>query len=375
MLLTAPLRYFFKRINIPVSEKNLTEIDVAVTLLGILVTAIGIFIALQFSWGWSIVLGLASLGLILFAIVAYAKAQQVDAPKASPFQPWTPVTPPQFVGRTTELKKLADALVKNESLAIVGSYRIGKSSLLATWALSLQTQQRHVLQLSAEDSECQQLAAFINKITGKQGSDDADGAADQLQSWAAQFPQPPIILLDEADHIIETFPVQFFKRLRGLLGQIIWVFASRQNLNIAYQNKNHSTSPFENQIQLLYLKLLDQEAAETLRARVGSEELSQVMAYHAGGHPFYLQLCGRMLLSSPERSLDARLDDFQDEADKQLECLWQVLPEREQHALQKKLQGQPLATGRFLKQYALLDDEDELFGDVLKRWWRENKKG
>jgi ABC-type branched-subunit amino acid transport system ATPase component len=57
----------------------------------------------------------------------------VSASEANPYDPWTPVVPPRFVGRVGVLRRLDAALEEGRSISLVGDWRIGKSSVLATW--------------------------------------------------------------------------------------------------------------------------------------------------------------------------------------------------------------------------------------------------
>jgi ABC-type branched-subunit amino acid transport system ATPase component len=57
----------------------------------------------------------------------------VSASETNPYDPWTPVVPPRFVGRVGVLRRLDAALEEGRSISLVGDWRIGKSSVLATW--------------------------------------------------------------------------------------------------------------------------------------------------------------------------------------------------------------------------------------------------
>jgi predicted phosphodiesterase len=72
---------------------------------------------------------------------------------ANPYDPWTPATPPRFVGRQGLFRRLEAALEEGRSVSLVGDWRIGKSSVLQRWAQQVQARGRVVTQLSGEGPE------------------------------------------------------------------------------------------------------------------------------------------------------------------------------------------------------------------------------
>jgi hypothetical protein len=217
---------------------------------------------------------------------------------------------------------------------------------------------------------------FINKITNKQGVDDAEGAADILSAWAddikSQTQFPPLVLVDEAEDFIEHFPERFFERLRGMLGRVVWIFATHQEIDVVYKKYHANTSPFENRIALKWLGLLDPEAAEKIIrwGRFSAQE-AQLLRDWAGQHPFYLQLLGRHLQEA-QGNVTVALDGFQNEAAKNFRRLWELLNEKEQQELHACLTGS-LATLRSLRVRGLVTEDGQLFGKVLRTWLEEQK--
>ena len=98
----------------------------------------------------------------------------------NPYNFWEPATPPRFVGRTQEIHQLATALAEHRSLSVIGDWRIGKTSLLHTWAQRVHQQGHVVVSLSGEDSAAQSLATFVEAITGLPAAAEPDAAADVL---------------------------------------------------------------------------------------------------------------------------------------------------------------------------------------------------
>jgi len=288
-----------------------------------------------------------------------------------PYTPWTPVTPPNFVGRNDLLKKLADALEKNESISLVGDRRIGKTSVLKTWEEKAEAQGRLVIYVSGEDKEAAELCQFINKITGQQACNEVEKAADILSDWADKIKPPPLILADEAERFIENFPARFFERLRGMLGRVVWVFATHKPIASVYKEKhNADTSPFDNRLRLLHLGLLEPKAADII---IGwgkfSSDKKKLIGDWAGQHPFYLQLLGKWMLDNP-KNINAALDGFQAEAAKHFRQLWKYLSEAEQDVLKGNATGSNAAL-RELRNRGVLTEKNKIFGKVLEEWLKE----
>jgi len=76
------------------------------------------------------------------------------------------------------------------SSSLVGDWRIGKTSLLNTWAQQAQQKGCVVAMLSGEDSAAQSIQTFVEAITGLPASNEADHAAEVLVRWAQQQAKP-----------------------------------------------------------------------------------------------------------------------------------------------------------------------------------------
>jgi energy-coupling factor transporter ATP-binding protein EcfA2 len=282
--------------------------------------------------------------------------------------------PTNFVGREILLKQLATALEKNESISLIGDRRIGKTSLLKTWQQKVQAQQRPVIYVTGENYEAHDLGQFIKTITKLRCANEPEEAANVLSEWAEEQGKPPLILVDEAERFFENFPPRFFERLRGMLGDVVWIFASRDYIDKIYKEYHHDTSPFENRLALHYLGLLEPPAVEQLirLGRLTSEEAA-LMHTWAGRHPFFLQLLGRCLLELRGQSLQVALDQFQTEADRRLQRIWNRLNDKEREALKQCLAGTP-AELRSLRVRGLVTEEGYLFGQVLATWLEEHNQ-
>ncbi len=346
------------------------DIALVLTAIG---TIVSILLAFDFKIG-HVLQGIAITCLFLGLIILITGRLK----RHSPYTPWTPVVPPHFVGRDNLLRQLEEALDKRESISLVGDRRIGKTSILLTWQQQVQSRwpKRVVIFLDGQGQPANSLSVFINKITNKQGVDDAEGAADILSAWAdvikSQTQFPPLVLVDEAEDFIEHFPERFFERLRGMLGRVVWIFATHQEIDIVYKKYHTNTSPFENRLTLKWLGLLEPEAAaKIIRWGRFSAEEAQLLREWAGLHPFYLQLLGRHLQDA-EGNVTVALDGFQMEAAKNFRHLWELLNDKEKQELHNCLTGS-LATQKSLRVRGLVTEDGQLLGKVLKTWLEEQK--
>lgn len=300
---------------------------------------------------------------------------QSPAAVANPYDPWTP-NPDHFVGRIGLFRRLEAALEEGRSVSLVGDWRMGKTVLLHVWSRRVQERGRVVKFLNGEGPEGVSVSAFVRAITGLEAPDTADGAADLLNRWAEAVGRPglpPVILVDETDGLIATFGHRFFERLRGMLGRIALVLASRQELDLLFQDLGGS--PLANRLEIQWLGLLEETAAEALIHRgdglLGPGDTDRMRRW-AGRHPFYLQLMGRHLLDARRfgEGIEQAMGRFRTEASMRLRELWRVLDDKERQALKECLAGIP-ATRRSLAERGLVTGDGKLFGEVLAEWLRE----
>jgi hypothetical protein len=130
-----------------------------------------------------------------------ARPSIVAGKSANPYDPWTPAMPPRFVGRGILLRHLDRALEEGRSVSLVGDWRIGKSSVLQTWAGQVRERGRVVRLLSGEGPEGVSPGALVSAIVGTTAPDGADAAADLLDRWAAHAAPaglPPLLLIENS---------------------------------------------------------------------------------------------------------------------------------------------------------------------------------
>jgi predicted phosphodiesterase len=301
---------------------------------------------------------------------AFETPRPVRAP--NPYDPWTP-RPETFFGRAEALRRLEEAALNNRSVSIVADWRMGKSLLLQVWKQRLGNMGRTAVLVSGEGREGTSVAAFVQAITGLSAPDDADAAADLLSDWAAAVGskgQPPVILVDETGSLIRPLGVRFLERLRGMLGRIALVLASRQDLAQTHEEAG-VVSPWNNRLEVVWLGLLEAEAAEELIG-LGAAAHAGLMRQWAGRHPFFLQLLGHFLVDADRsgRPPASALEQFRVQAAPRLWELWSVLASKEKEDLRRTLTG--VAVNRLtLRSRGLLTDDGRPFGEVLTAWMRE----
>jgi len=169
-----------------------------------------------------------------------------------------------------------------------------------------------------------------------------DEAADQLAVWVATAAGglPPLLIVDEAEAVLKHLPHRFFERLRGMLGRLCLLLATRHEIGAVARDDG----------------VLMPGDALTLR-------------HCAGRHPFYLTLLAHYLWQarSDGDGEAVALDAFREDAYQRLGECWRALPAREQAALRGAAAGVALAGDDALQRRGLLDD-GRLFGEVLREW-------
>jgi hypothetical protein len=312
-------------------------------------------------------------------VKAYSAAPA--APPVNPFDPWNPAVPPGFVGRAALLRVLDHALGEGRSVAIVGDWRIGKSSVLRTWEQRAGAAGRTVAWVSGEESTGRSPGAFVKGVTGLDAPEDPDGTADVLNRWAesvAPSGLPPLVLVDEAEALIRGFEPRFFERLRGMMGRhaLVLALAAVEEIDRIYERLGR-TSPFHNLMETHWVGLLEPSAADEIVRRADGvltpTDVATLRAW-AGRHPFFLQLLGRYVVEARTSggALAAALERFRDEAASRLRAVWRLLTDTERQALRESAQAGLAISLRSLKRRGLATEDGLPFGRALTEWLREN---
>src|ERR1019366_8138045 len=184
----------------------------------------------------------------------------VPAPfkKPNPFSPWTP-RPEHCFGRAAMFRRLETAFDERRSMWLVGDWRIGKTLLLMAWEKRLRERGVTVKLVSGQGPAGVSAARFVESVTGLDSPPDADGAADRLTAWidaASSSGNPPVVLVDEVESVVQSCDVRFFDRLRDLLGRICVVFSSREAPDEVF-TRNNKASPITNRMETAWIGLLE----------------------------------------------------------------------------------------------------------------------
>lgn len=309
------------------------------------------------------------------APLAMAAAAAATRLNPAPVNPWKPAVPPIFVGRDVLLRKLHGAWDEGRSVSLVGDWRIGKSSILATCFASIEKCGRPVRLLNGEAQEGASPGDFVRAATGLPAPADPDSAADVLALWVRQQTRPgltPLLLVDECDVLVRRFDYRFFERLRGMLDDVCLGVSSRRELDRVFLDAGKGASPFQNRLELHWVGLLESDAADYLIGSTGagfSVQVRRSIREWAGRHPFFIQLMVRKLLDARHfgQTEEQAREEFQAEASARLRELWNSLTEREQKLMREApVIYKPEAMA--LRRRGLLDEEGRPFGRVLTQW-------
>ena len=330
-------------------------------------------------------------------------------PPPHPFDPWAIALPPVFVGRTGALRDLERAAWDGRGVSLLGEWRIGKTSLLHTWGERARELGFAVRLLSGQGPERQGHRALVDAVvaavptdpraaatgtaTGAAGEPAApespDAAADRLGDWCSAQRQmsggrPPLLLLDEAEGLLEHCEPGFLERLRGLLTgrRLSLVFATRRTLPEVYADLGR-VSPFANMLEAVRIGLLEPGAAAALLARGAAGLEPDDPAWlldQAGRHPFFLTLLARRLFDARADGADPdgidpraqALARFRDEAAQQFALWWAGLAERDRQGLRRAAAGGTATDADngddTLCRRGLLTDDHQPFARVLSEW-------
>lgn len=283
------------------------------------------------------------------------------------FDSTRPAVPPVFVGREADLLWMTREMEKNISLSLVGSPRIGKTSLLRQWVGQTAATGRKVVLLDGDGPEGEGPGQFVAAVTGAAAPSDPGAAADALAKWlpAHGLPGLPVVIaVDEADGILRRFDRRFFECLRQRLEKdLTLVMATRQSINSIFQ-ENQKGSPFGPRLHTRWVEVLDQPSAEALATQAGAH--ATLVQDEAGRHPYFIHLLGECLASEP--SDDAALRAFRRMAGDRLTAMWLDLDAADQGTLRQAIEtSTPLIRDRF-RQWGWADETGSLFGRCVHTW-------
>jgi serine/threonine-protein kinase len=281
-------------------------------------------------------------------------------------------SPEMFYGRNAELWEIASFIGGNQSIAVVGQRKIGKTSLLFHL---MRPETRESLGLGPENVltylDCEMLGQsstdeifgqFANEIAaamGEMGLDSepaletAIAKPTRLAFEAAvrklnQRRLRIVIILDEFERMSTNtaLDLNFFNALRSAAGryQLVFITASaRPLIELTYSGRSQEilSSPFFNIFAPLFLNLLSPEDAQRLicepAIQVGkpfSVELQEFLYQLAGGHPLAIQVACFHAFNTPNDP-DAIAASTERELSAHFQYYWHNLTPLEQDTLRR----------------------------------------
>lgn len=307
--------------------------------------------------------------------------------------------PAYFFGRQQVLSDVLSLLANGQSVAVVGSTKIGKSSLLAHIAResTLRDQKLHpdefrFARLSFGGLEKLEQETFFGLLLDTLISQNRDRISTEWEHGRALAFTDVVWKLDEVTRdgakvvfLFDEFELSahnpnfdlgFLAALRSLAGEldVAFVTSTQRYLHEEQLTKQFLGSPFYNILQTVPMGLFTPEeatemvAALSSRAGVDMAHCAERMQATAGRHPYFLQVLGYYLFD--QLSSGAPLDDqvwgtairkFTEEAQAHFEAIWSFLWDEEKSGLGRLADDETTSldagTTKRLRQLSLVIDD------------------
>jgi hypothetical protein len=252
---------------------------------------------------------------------------QVDLTVVSPFVTAGPVPENMFFGRENEIRTIVQT-IQNNSMAIVGGRRIGKTSTLqkVEKLLSRSSNGYRILYMNCQDiSNYEEFFRSIN-VDWQPSAPIDDFSPISFKEYIIRLrvgKEPVVVILDETDRILQydvDNDEKLFKVFRGLSeeGHCQFLFSGERILSMQMRD---SRSPLFNFCNILPLRYLEPKDAEQLitqpmalmnvELQRPSELIEQIINV-SSCHPRMVQYICHQLIQriSQEGTRIVRLDDL-----------------------------------------------------------------
>ncbi len=320
-----------------------------------------------------------------------------------------------FFSREIESEEILGLLRNGQSVSLIGSRRIGKSSLLIHLS---RPQVRAPMNLAPSEAlfvlvDCQELGGspaeevYETFLIGLLDAAEAGGikldnadyspgtyrAIDRILHQITRKNVTAVVLLDEFELLAanDHLTPYFFARLRGLTTKygLAYLTASQRPLFAITAEEEILSSPFFNIFVTLALGLFSiDEARAMLIARLNNSDITfsdgllDYLLFLVGPHPFFLHIAGyhafQALAQGKSLTTEeefAQLDGpIEIEANSHLGYLWQNLSPEEQYAL--AIADGPIDSLRMLEQQCLLQEKNGAYvysSEILRRFVRRQE--
>jgi hypothetical protein len=271
----------------------------------------------------------------------------------------------EFFGREKEMTEIFQLLEQQQSIALIGERRAGKSSILNAIdflrresKLSEDVRLIFVNCLYAEESPEQRfIKHMLYQITSALKIDKLPPERDSLIDAAEDARSRGytlVILMDEVDVIVDNpkIPKDLFSFFRAWSEnyRIPFVVTSREGKIEPLLRFTSVGSPFWNSLKTVYVGPFTH--AETLNLTLTPAYLSgqpftdeQVEWIHAHGghHPFFTQIAAYAVFGQPKLNPERWHAAFMMEASQHFEYMLDVMEEKQCDALAEFLHGAPLS--------------------------------
>jgi Cdc6-like AAA superfamily ATPase len=250
--------------------------------------------------------------------------RQVSPALISTYQTEGPVTQ-TFFGRHDEIGKIVRT--KNRNFAIVGSRKMGKTSLLFKVRDYLPSN-THAFYLDLEAPRALNYETFLTMLFDElnQGSPvmdfdpNLDNLRKSIREFTRQTQKTPVFLLDEIDVLLEYdihHDYQLTKTLRALFNenrcQVIF-----SGYEMLFHETQRLNSPLYNFCQTIQLDKLKEKDAldlitspmESIGIQYQNPEDRALILRHTGGHPNLLQFACKYLVE--------KIEEHEDESDRRM---------------------------------------------------------
>lgn len=272
----------------------------------------------------------------------------------------------EFFGRENEMREIFQMLEQQQSIALIGERRAGKSSILNAIDFL-----RHESKLSkdvclvfvnclyAEGSpEKRFIKHILHQITSELKIDKLPPERDSLidaAEAARSRGYKLVILMDEIDVIVDNpqIPKDLFSFFRAWSENfhIPFVITSREGKIEPLLSFTSIGSPFWNSLKTVYVGPFTH--AETLNLTMTpaylcgqpfTPEQVKWIHDHGGHHPFFIQIAASSVFSQPKLDPERWYATFMTEANQHFEYMLDVLEKKQCDALAAFLHGEPLSS-------------------------------
>jgi len=290
--------------------------------------------------------------------------------------------PHEFFGRENEMREIFQLIEQQQSIALIGERRAGKSSILnaisfLSYDSKLSKDVRFIFVnclYAAGSPERRFIKHILKQITGELEIDELSPQRDSLIKAAEEARKRNyklVVLMDEIDVIVHNsqIPNDLFSFFRAWSENfhIPFVITSREREIEPLLRDTSVGSPFWNTLKTVYVGPFTH--AETMNLIMTpayisdqqfTKEQEEWIHSHGGHYPFFIQIAASCVFSQPKLDPERWHTAFMAEADQHFEYLLDFLEKKQCDALAAFLRGEPLSSrmqSELLRKGLLIDED------------------